>query len=161
MLLFKTMRKYILCVYFIFFFVFSFSVMADENTLKPLQKTSLQEVEKIQWHPVQVYGATYQEIYQALNNVMIDYFFRLIDAKDGGAWQQQQKKGDFVIEWIQLEPNTLMLIAKITKDPAHLFLAMQTQTYKNNKWVPVLLNIRDKNLFYDIIEQIQFAIRKQ
>lgn len=115
-------------------------------------------IKKTQWQEVPVYGSSKQQVWMALNKVMTTYFFRLLRGKDGAAWMIRVEKGSSATEWIQLEPNTLIVIAKITKNPVRLFLLMGTKIYKDKKWIPQPLTIRDKNLLYDIMQHIQFKI---
>jgi hypothetical protein len=153
------MKKYIVYICLLFLTIFSFSCKAEENQTKILQKISL-KTEKIQWQKIPTYGASYQQVWKAVNKVLTIYFFRLLSGKNGAAWQQRKKMGNSVTEWIQLEPNTLTIIVKITKNPVKLFLAMQKKKPENNKWIPGSLNIRDKNILYKIIEDIQFKIKE-
>ncbi|MCL5408616.1 MAG: hypothetical protein M1135_01130 [Candidatus Omnitrophica bacterium] len=151
------MKKYICYSIIIFFIIFSPSGIAAKNQPENQPKTPA-IIKKGQWRKVPVYGASKQEVWKALNKVMTKYFFTMLRGKDGAAWEERGKKGSSATEWIQLEPDTLIIIAKITKNPVRLFLSIGTEIYKNKKWISHPLTIEDKNMLSDIMEQIQFKI---
>jgi hypothetical protein len=109
------------------------------------------------WEEIYINDTGNDKVWIVINQVMKKYFFKMIVDSDGG-WVNEKEKETFITEWIQTNPNTLRISAVLTKSPGKLFIKMEGEEFKDDKWVPRSLSIKEQNLFQDIKESLRYKI---